>query len=43
MIGSRNQRLKSEPSEPFGVFALRLFAIIWNASVRRLDGTLTDL
>jgi len=43
MIGSRNQRLEGETTEPFAVFALRLFAIIWNASVRRLDGTLTDL
>ena len=43
MIGSQIGDQSGKTTEPFGGSALWLFAIIWNASVRRLDGTLTDL
>ena len=43
MIGSQIGNQSGETTEPFGGSALWLFAIIGNGSVRRLDGTLTDL
>jgi hypothetical protein len=43
MIGSQIGDQSGKTTEPFDGSALLLFAIIWNASVRRLDGTLTDL
>jgi hypothetical protein len=43
MIGSQIGDQGGKTTEPFGGSALLLFAIIWTASGRRLDATLTDL